>query len=212
MSPHVSVLCPTRLRPEQLDASLQSLHATRHGEIEVMLVADLDDPTDYEQFPCRSLTRIDRKGYSNLHEYYNLLASQASGEWLLLWNDDAIMLTDGWDQIIASRPTDRLLAPHAHHDPLITFPIIPRAWTVACGHYSMLLHCDSWWQEIGQQLQIVEWIDVHIDHQRCDLTGQEPDTVFQEHDFQLHRLFEPGAIREAHARDLKIVRGLTTGR
>ena len=40
---------------------------------------------------------FDRLGYKNLHEYMNALWVQASGEWLMLWNDDALMETKDWD-------------------------------------------------------------------------------------------------------------------
>jgi hypothetical protein len=42
------------------------------------------------------------KGYDSLHEYYNELASKATGDWLMLWNDDAVMETEGWDEKIGN--------------------------------------------------------------------------------------------------------------
>ena len=43
---------------------------------------------------------INRLGWTVLHEYYNFLASNIDSEWYFIWNDDAFMQTQGWDQEI----------------------------------------------------------------------------------------------------------------
>lgn len=209
----ISVLCPTRLRPDRLADSLESLQKTGiRGNYEVLLAVDPDDLTDYELFDVDQVIRFgERPGYGRLHEYYNELARSARGEWLMLWNDDCVMTTDRWDQIIEAESPALVLAPHSHHDPLITLPIIPRAWTIACGHYAELLHVDSWWQDLGHLLGAVEWIDIVIDHQRFDKPGHEtePDEVYQQRDFRLHELHQEGsAARTAWLADVATVRNL----
>lgn len=178
----------------------------------MLLAVDPDDPTDYESFDIDQVIRFDeRAGYGRLHEYFNRLASVAHGDWLMPWNDDCVMQTDGWDQIIEAEPPALVLAPHSHHDPLIVLPIIPRAWTVACGHYAKLLHVDSWWQDLGHLLGVVKWVDILVDHQRFDKPGHEtvPDEVYQQRDFRLHELYDPTSpIRAQWLDDVETVRHL----
>lgn len=179
----------------------------------MLIAVDPDDPTDYDScdLDADQILRVDeRYGYSRLHEYFNRLAALARGDWLMLWNDDCVMNTHGWDHLILEHTPRHVLAPHTHHDPLIVLPIIPRAWTQACGHYARLLHVDSWWQDLGNHLGCVEWIDVHIDHQRFDKPGKEtePDEVYQQREFRLHELHNDGPVRSAWLADVETVRAL----
>lgn len=182
------------------------------SEVEVLLAVDLDDPTDYEQFWCHSVTRVERRGYARLHEYYNLLAKQAEGDWLLIWNDDAVMLTEGWDQIIESYPQTKVLAPRTHEVPLITFPVVPRRFVEACGHYAENLHADTWWQQLARTLGIDLWIDVQIEHSSIPQAmfggnTAEMDSVYRERVFRLHEVSQP-PLKDVWERDVEIVRSL----
>ena len=100
----VSVLCPTRARPELLKASIESLdwRANNPGMVEYLLAVDPDDDLPELAHPKRTRVILapTRFGYGRLECYYNMLAEQASGKWLFLWNDDALMQTYGWDSVI----------------------------------------------------------------------------------------------------------------
>lgn len=183
----ISVLCPTRLRRDALVRSLESLyrHAFAAPTLEVILAVDPDDPTDYESLPtpCSIHRSWVRYGYRGLHEYYNAMAQMASGSWLLLWNDDAIMTTPGWDTLVAEH-RNVVLSPHTVHDPLCTFPIVPRWFVEALGHFSLNAHNDTWWQEIAETLGILVWPDIWVAHDRADITGANHDSVYVERQYQ----------------------------
>lgn len=176
----ISVLLPSRGRPKPLTDSIASLLdlADRHGSIEILVAADPDDPdTRGVDLPwqARVWTAPERYGYPRLHEYVNRLAEQADGDWLMLWNDDARILTDGWDTEIRAQD-ENVLWPHSNDIPTCnTFPIWPRAWTDRLGHVSLSPHCDSWIQFLGQTLGRHERVDVDILHDRADLTGGHDD-------------------------------------
>lgn len=190
----ISVLCPTRLRPKGLAETIESLTGTSQGpRFEVLIAIDPDDGS-YDPPPhiainakC-SLKRFittERYGYRQLHRYYNLLAEQARGDWLLLWNDDARMGTYGWDQIIEAQDPSVVLGLHNPHDPIPAFPAVPKRFVDALGHFSLGPHNDIWWQEIALRLDILQWVDVHVEHLRPDLTGAHPDSVHDERGFWL---------------------------
>ena len=201
----ISVLCPTRMRPGALKRSLDSLLETANGPLEFQLAVDNDDPTDYSQFGAYSpykgrVLHVERFGYAQLHDYYNLLAERATGDWLLLWNDDALMATPGWDDIVRSHEPKCVLSPHTVHDPLCTFPIVPRRFVETIGHFSLNAHCDSWWQMIAERLGILVWPDIRVDHRRADVTGENNDSVYSERVYQTAE-FESEEMREARGVD-----------
>jgi hypothetical protein len=176
----ISVLLPSRGRPKALTESIASLldHADRPGTIQVLVAADPDDQaTITTDLPWQATvwTAPERYGYSRLHKYVNRLGEMAEGEWLMLWNDDARLLTPGWDTAVHQRPRG-VLWPHSNDVAgCNTFPIWPAAWTTALGHVSLSPHCDSWIQDLGQAVGRHERVDIEILHDRADLTGGHDD-------------------------------------
>lgn len=176
----ISVLLPSRGRPKPLTDSIAGLLdlADRPGSIEILIAADPDDPDTHDvdlPWQARAWMAPERYGYPRLHEYVNRLAEQADGDWLMLWNDDARILTDGWDTIVRDQD-ENVLWPHSNDIPTCnTFPIWPRAWTDHLGHVSLSPHCDSWIQFLGQTIDRHERVDVEILHDRADLTGGHDD-------------------------------------
>ncbi|MEH0417818.1 glycosyltransferase family 2 protein [Streptomyces sp. B21-083] len=178
----ISVLLPSRGRPKALTESIDSLlnQADRPGRIQILIAADPDDPDTVDvdlPWQASMWTAPERYGYPRLHEYVNRLAEQADGAWLMLWNDDARILTDGWDSIVHEQ-APRVLWPRSNDIPTCnTFPIWPAAWTRHLGHVSLSPHCDSWIQYLGQTLDRHERVDIDILHDRADLTGGHDDAT-----------------------------------
>jgi hypothetical protein len=121
-------------------------------------------------------------GYENLHHYINHLASVATGEWLFFWNDDGIMVTEGWDEVIDSYTGEfKLLAPRDNHNghPYAIFPIVPKDWYNLMDHLSQNAQNDAWLSHIAYMLDIFERIDVEFIHDRADMTGNNDDETFR---------------------------------
>lgn len=190
----ISVLCPTRGRLEPLKASLASL-----GECEILLAVDEDDPAVYHGLG--RVCRVPRVGYARLHEYYNMLAREATGDWLLLWNDDVLMGTPDWQAIVESYAANRVLWPceRGLNRHMCTFPVIPRAWVQAVGHFSLSPHCDSWWEHVGRLLDRLERIPVDLTHDRADLTGNNDDATYREREYRSEEFEEMATARERDA-------------
>lgn len=176
----ISVLLPSRGRPKALAVTIGGLLelADKPSTIQVLVAADPDDEaTLTAALPQQAhvWTAPERYGYPRLHEYVNRLAEQASGDWLMLWNDDARLLTSGWDAAVREQQP-AVLWPHSNDIATCnTFPIWPRAWTDHLGHVSLSPHCDSWIQYLGQTLGRHERVAVDILHDRADLTGGHDD-------------------------------------
>lgn len=196
MSPiKISILLPTRGRTEQLKRSVCSLidTAADASTIEWRLAFDSDDGASYEYFVEHVLPEIVQSGgqytvmefppigYARLHEYVNALARGAQGNWFVFWNDDAVMIDSNWDQVINSytgRFCLQAFATHKMH-PYSIFPIVPRQWFEVVGHLSRHQLNDAWLSQIAWMLDIMQRIDVRVDHERADLTGKNDDATYR---------------------------------
>ena len=119
-------------------------------------------------------------GYEQLNVYVNLLAHSSTGNWLFLWNDDALMQTKGWDDIVESYDGQfKCLAPKDNHDhPFAIFPLIPADWFTLCDAWSINAQNDTWVSVIARMNGIFERVDIEILHDRADLTGGNDDETF----------------------------------
>lgn len=156
----ISVLLPSRGRASLAKESLESL-GEEDSQFEVLMYVD-DDDMDVVKYKNLAgfnvkVYRDKRVGYKNFHVMVNYLAEKAKGDWLLLWNDDAFMLTKDWAQKINKLDSSKPVVLN-FFDPMNKlnnlFPVISRAMYEAMGHYSLNTHCDSWVQDIANELKI----------------------------------------------------------
>lgn len=160
MAPLVSVLIPSRGRPGLLKESIESLG---EGNYEVSVAVDNDDPSLLEYDPNQVTEVTDRFGYAYLHEYYNLLAAKARGDWLLLWNDDAEMKGDWLDKITAD-PDQPWVATFGEEK---CFPLISRKLYEIIGHFSKGPANDTYLLGVGDRAGIrIKFDPVKIHHKR----------------------------------------------
>jgi len=191
----IAVLLPTRGRSEALERSVKSLFelANDPDQIQLMLGFDTDDEEgitafqelvqpwlDAEGINYTAMT-FEPMGYIRLNEYVNTLAKNSDADWLVFWNDDAYMETQGWDTVISSHTGEfKLLAFHTHNDhPYSIFPIVPRAWLDHMGHLSPHQLSDGWLSQQAYMLDIWERIPVDVVHDRHDLTGNNLDDTYK---------------------------------
>ena len=192
----IAVLLPTRGRTDALNRSVISLfnRVVNKGTVQLVLAFDNDDTIGIEHFQndlqpwlddnnidYKALT-FDRMGYRRLNEYVNACAAEADAEWLMFWNDDAIMDTPGWDREIDKYTGQfKILAVHTHKDhPYSIFPIVPANWFSLFGYLSPHQISDAWLSQQGYLLDIFERINVYVTHDRHDLTGNNSDDTFEE--------------------------------
>lgn len=181
----ISVLIPTRDRTQLLHSSIYSLLSNAEDSRRVEFQLGIDPDIDHEvTFPSSANVSIwtapERYGYMELHRYYNALAAQSSGRWLLLWNDDAVMLSKGWDAIIAMQPPSVLWLQANHHATGNLFPAWPKAWTDEVGYVSLSPNVDRWISEIGRSLNVERQMPIRVQHDRADITGRNRDQTYLE--------------------------------
>jgi hypothetical protein len=193
---NISVLLPTRGRTDALQRSVQTLidHAHKIDNVQIMFGFDRDDQIGLDYFKntlCPELDRqqinylalqFDRLGYINIDKYYNQLAKKADADWFFIWNDDAFMITDGWDQVIEKYTGQlKVLKVHTHNEhPYSIFPIVPSAWLDVLGYLSGHQMNDAWISQIGYMMNLIEIVDIDVTHDRHDLTGNNADSTYDE--------------------------------
>lgn len=217
----ISILLPTRGRTTMLKNSLESLLKTASNtqRLEFILGLDDDDTVTMEYVKSEITTlmapyQVESRaqvfkplGYENLHVYVNTLASTATGQWMFFWNDDAIMQTQGWDDVIASHTGEfKLLGPRDNHNghPYAIFPIVPRDWFILMDHLSQNAQNDAWLSHIAYMLDIFERIPVDVIHDRADLTGNNNDETFQNRKYQEGNPSDPRDFGHANQQQARV--------
>ena len=194
---NISIMLPTRKRVALLKRSLESILSTVSDitNIEILFAVDDDDVETLEyinnivipEFNARNIIAkifiMQRMGYNKLHHYYNYLAYNSMGKWLLLWNDDAIMCDNGWDlEIMKYDGQFKLLRFQENHfdHPNALFPCVPRDWVMLFDRLSDVPEIDSWVSQICYLNDIVENIQSKIFHDRHDITNNNYDEVVRD--------------------------------
>jgi hypothetical protein len=183
----ISLVFTSRGRPASLEETLWRLwdRADHPARLEAIVGVDPDDEATQEiayKLPPRARLWVapERYGYGKLHCYLNQLAVQASGRWLMWWNDDMQMQTRGWDSVIAGSPQG-VLWPYANHvEHANIVPIWPKAWSDAAGMVTPTMHMDTWLQYVAEELGCHRRIPVHVLHDRADVTGNHDDQTYAE--------------------------------
>lgn len=142
-SPLISIILPTRGRPDQLRLLLESFqeHTEDLDKIEVILVVDSDDTQmanfEFPEFPLKRVVVEPglKMGQLNMSGY-----EASIGEYIMLLNDDVIVRTPNWDKKVLSTFksfSDEILLVHVNdalfEERLCTFPFLSRTYCKLAG-------------------------------------------------------------------------------
>ena len=208
----ISVLLPTRKRTKMVEKSVASIldNAKTPGEIQIAIAYDDDDVESHTYFKdshwqnlieSQGATQVSfqcpKWGYSDLHKCYNLMAEHTHGTWLLVWNDDAVMLTPGWDQQVKEAQDFKgMIHMRCTTYPKLTlFPLFPRSWVDFFGCAAGGPHIDSWIQDICKEAGTVKTIAAEVLHDRFSETGNNNDETFQNRTWHGKKLYKSEEMR-----------------
>jgi hypothetical protein len=172
----ISILCPTRGRPEQVKNMLRSLRDTSTEIPEVVFYVDEDDTTfpealwhEYENHKVLRGPRI------VLSQMWNKCAEAATGEIFLLCGDDVLFKSPAWDHKVrtafAAFP-DRLVLVHGddgiHGNRFGTHCFLHRAWMDAVGYfcppYFSSDYNDTWFNDVFNALNRRVYLPIITEH------------------------------------------------
>jgi hypothetical protein len=162
VGPLVSVLLPTRKRVRGLVAAIDSLYslAKNKSNLEFILKIDDDDAETIELFhklqsilPVKSIISSRGNGYHDMHHWVNQMSALATGDWLFLFNDDALMGSQDWDEMLLyigvhnwwGIPDICCISVETVNSPgSQEFMFLRRRVFELLGYYSLIPHNDTW--------------------------------------------------------------------
>jgi len=194
----LTIIYPTRKRFDLFVKSTESLieKCLDVNNLEILVTMDNDDVetiTKTEEYisdkPFIKIMLSERHYYKNLNLYVNAAASVATGDYLLLWNDDCIMESSHYDLIMDKYKNKFIVVNplvvndigYCRQENKMLFPIIPKEWVNITGRWSNSGACDSWIELISNELHISLYEDdINIFHDRYHLTGNNLDEIYTE--------------------------------
>lgn len=194
----ISILVPTRGRPESVRRLVKSLQDTARQMPEVVLYIDHDDPTSAEYLKHLKqldgnpeLIKIIEDRRRTLSECWNECAKVASGNILMHAGDDLVFKTDGWDAMVAqafAEAEDKLLFVHGDDghwgDTFGTHGFLHRRWIEAVGYfvppYFSSDYSDTWLNDVANALGRRVYLPFVTEHMHPLFGKAEWDTTHRE--------------------------------
>lgn len=185
----ISILVPSRGRPENIRRLHESLETTTEGRWELLVRRDHDDPKwgEYETFPHLLYVTGDRLLLSQL---WNDLAVYALGDILCHGGDDITFNTPGWDRIVREAfPEDQIAFVHGDDlggkgDTLGTHGFLSRKAVKTVGYfmppYFASDYNDLWWNEVYESIGRRIFVPIVTEHHHPAFGKGEWDLTHQE--------------------------------
>lgn len=223
----ISLLCPTRKRPEGIARMMNSVAdtITDKDAVELLIYIDDDDPT-IEQYKESIRAAFREKPIDTAYhvlprivmsEMWNVLAAKAKGDRLMMCADDVVFQTPGWNMMVEEAfdaNPDGILCVHGddlspNGKNFATLPILGREWYETLGYFAPTGfsgdYSDTWIQDIADMIgrkRFLPYVTEHLHH----VWGKAPldDTYREKNERQerdkVYKIYEdrlPERVRDA---------------
>jgi hypothetical protein len=193
----ISLLVPTRKRPEKLRRMTDSVWNTVKGvpgkslrsSVEILCyVTDDDDSYAGNEFDAK-IVRGPRLIMSDL---WNTLLPHAHGDILMQCADDVVFRTPAWDRYVEeafAAVEDKILLVHGHDlhprgEFFATLPFVSREWVQAVGYFTgpgfSNDFSDTWPNDVADMIGRNKYIPVVFEHVHWMLGKAEMDETYRE--------------------------------
>jgi len=182
----ISILCPTRGRPQMVERMMRSVRDTQAGDVEIILAFDNDDPSRVRQYEDADEVIT---GSGTVGEYWNRMATMARGDIIMMGNDDFFYVTPDWDQIVTNAvehefPDGIYVAwtddgsGKAHERCAV--PIVSKEWINTLGYFCpagfRFFYNDTWIAELGRRIGRELYIgNALVEHRHFSFGKMEAD-------------------------------------
>ena len=200
----ISILTPTRNRPDNCQRFIKSIYQTTKniGNIELLFYVDSDDPSIgaymslqqhcYDEFPGFPRVQFNFGDPQSVCDSWNLMAKDCMGDVIIMGNDDLIYRTPNWDiKLIKELSTikDNIYCAWVNDgingERHCAFPIISRKWVETLGYCFAPAgtfnfgYNDTWVYHIGILLGRLKYIpDILVEHMHFSKGKAEMDDTY----------------------------------
>lgn len=182
----ISLLCPTRGRPDNMRRFADSARSTSSTPVEIVWYVDSDDIASQQVFvDLGDAACVEKHGSRPLSDMWNCCARVSSGDILGMMGDDVVFRTPDWDQVVAEvfdRFSDRIAFVYGRdglQDSVLgTHGFVSREWVQATGRMTGGFfehdYADTWLNDVAERVGRRVFVpDVLIEHMHPD-AGKAP--------------------------------------
>lgn len=194
MTPRISILCPTRGRPDNVRRLVESADATASGPVQFVFYVDHDDTCGPPERPPGVSDKIQAHVTQGprivLSEMWNECAQCAAADVMMHCGDDIVFRTPGWDDRVLEAfeaIPDRIALVHGDDKfnyGVATHGFLHRAWVDAVGYfcppYFASDYNDTWLTEVADGLGRRVEVDVLTEHMHPCAGKAEWDVTHRE--------------------------------
>lgn len=202
----ISLLCPTRGRPDNIRRLVGSAHRHATGPLEFAFYVDEDDPTRNRvrqiagqciPDPAQSHIQIVEGPRVVLSQMWNECAKVAHHDVMMHCGDDLLFHTPGWDRLVLDRFEqfpDRIVLVYGrdgiHNQNLATHGFLHRRWVDTVGYFVPPLFAsdynDTWLDEVARKIGRREYVpEVYYEHMH-PAVGKAPMDLTHQQRLQRH--------------------------
>jgi hypothetical protein len=185
----ISILCPTRGRPENVKRLMESIISTSAEVPELLFYVDEDD----DAFPhiADDYVHLVRGPRITLSQCWNELAKVATGDILMFCGDDVVFKTKNWDVLVRNafrRIPDKIAFVHGddgcYGSKFGTHGFVHRNWVEAVGYllppYFSSDYGDTWLNEVANSIHRRAFVPMITEHMHFLFGKAELDQTHKE--------------------------------
>jgi hypothetical protein len=193
----ISLLVPTRKRPERLRQMVQSVLETAAFMPEILCYITTDDESYDGQTPPE--VKVIRGPRLIMSDLWNALVPHARGDIFMLCADDVIFRTNSWDLEISRAfkdCRDKILLVFADDGSpngkrFASLPFVSRKWVETVGYFTgpgfSADYSDTWPFDVATMLGRVKYVPVLIEHMHHVWNKAKIDETYQENQERMAR-------------------------
>lgn len=211
--PLVSVMIASRGRADGLKKTIASCYDLANDPKSIEIILKLDEDDFFTQnmvnelpYPIKSIVTPRGQGFFEMNVWVNMMAEKASGDWLILLNDDACIETPQWDRILLYAG---ITSPQFGYENIFLFtiqnndeqgsyawPCLRRKVFDILGHFSPVLACDLWVYKIMHAICRTTEIPIKVKHVRIKEGDETHKGIIEANEFMRWQVTSPQGLKE----------------
>ena len=214
MSKNISILTPTRQRPERLEQFIKSVYeyTSERDRVEMLMYVDADDPAKDLYLDFFEHCQTEFKDFLRIHfvfgapksvsQSWNELYIRSIGDIIIMGNDDLIYRTESWDRTVELESNifkddiycmwmdDRI-----NRENHCAFPIVSRKWCETLGYFTPGVfyfgYNDTWVFDIAKRVGRCRFLGGVIAEHMHFTQGKAPtDATYQRNRMSSHNHYK----------------------